>query len=792
MAIDNINDALDKAITIKGQIRTAIINKEVAVPANTPFEDYPGKIDLIKGILQTKNITPTAAGGDVTPDSGYDGFSKVTLPAEPNLIPANISSGVSIFGVTGTAQTATFDIGQFFARTLTSLSLGVTTIGDYMFYQNTTLQSFTDTALTDLGSYAFYGCTGLTTVTTGSGLTDLEPYTFHGCTNLATFDMSHVESIGNYAMYNCTKVNNIGRLHASEIGQYGCYSLASSASNGFIYDPTDPAEIGDYGLQYAKITEVTGEIKSIGTYGLANLPSVFTTISADFNGTIGNYGLANNQYVKNVDFSDSNITNLGQYAFYYLGWSRANYSTDPHMQLDFRGSSFGTVDQYAFSYIRYADIHLPSSVTQINNYAFQTCQYVNLFMQGPAPTLASTAAFNNTTSMKIYAPWTYLAGYMNGTNWSSMSSNIIGYAPAGTFAAGATLPEYNGEGYAVTWYSDEAKTTQITTCPAGSPMIYCSVGSTKIKQVIAISTNGPITITMLDSNNNPVDLSYGFVLCDAGDMFSISASTITGYVCSLTIDGTKVTTFPYALTVGSSDIAISGMAYDPSAINPDYSTATWREIKNAVDQGVAATIYASYIGTLRTITLTNGQTCRVRLSNNTTDMYSYASGGGTTGFVLEFLDALNQTYPMNQTNTNAGGWDASYMRNTVMPIFYNLLPSDFKEVLSPVITKACKSGNDGTVVESEDILFLPAEREIFASRQYSRSEEWNALTRWQYYEQNDTAAARIKYVNGSAYYCFERSPQQNNSYTFCMVISNGNAGSTSANGSRGVAPGACI
>ena len=135
MAIDTVTDALDEAIAIKGQIRTSIINRGVAVPANTPFDDYPDKIDQITGILQTKNLVVTAAGGDVTPETGYDGFSKVTLPAEPNLIPANISEGVSIFGVTGSAQTATFDIAAFFARTLTSLSLGVATLGNYAMYK---------------------------------------------------------------------------------------------------------------------------------------------------------------------------------------------------------------------------------------------------------------------------------------------------------------------------------------------------------------------------------------------------------------------------------------------------------------------------------------------------------------------------------------------------------------------------------------------------------------------------------------------------------------------------------
>ena len=123
MTIETVNDALEEAISIKGQIRTAIIGKEVSVPENTPFADYPGKINLIKGILQTKNLNVTAAGGDVTPDSGYDGFSKVTLPAEPNLVAANISNGVRIFGVTGSAETAPFNIANFFCVSILYFSL---------------------------------------------------------------------------------------------------------------------------------------------------------------------------------------------------------------------------------------------------------------------------------------------------------------------------------------------------------------------------------------------------------------------------------------------------------------------------------------------------------------------------------------------------------------------------------------------------------------------------------------------------------------------------------------------
>lgn len=51
--------------------------------------------------LQQKTVTPSASAQAITPDSGYDGLSSVTVSGSVKLIPSNIKEGVTIFNVQG-------------------------------------------------------------------------------------------------------------------------------------------------------------------------------------------------------------------------------------------------------------------------------------------------------------------------------------------------------------------------------------------------------------------------------------------------------------------------------------------------------------------------------------------------------------------------------------------------------------------------------------------------------------------------------------------------------------------
>ena len=87
-------------------------------------------------------------------------------------------------------------------------------------------------SVTSIGSSAFSGCAGLTSVTIGDGVTSIGSYAFSGCTGLTSIVIpDSVTSIDYYAFRNCTGLTSVVIPDSvTSIGSaafYGCSSLES-------------------------------------------------------------------------------------------------------------------------------------------------------------------------------------------------------------------------------------------------------------------------------------------------------------------------------------------------------------------------------------------------------------------------------------------------------------------------------------------------------------------------------------------------------------------------------------
>ena len=65
-------------------------------------------------------------------------------------------------------------------------------------------------SVTSIGDYAFYGCSGLTSVTIGNSVTSIGWHAFDGCSGLTSVNIGNsVTSLGGRAFYTCTSLTYI-------------------------------------------------------------------------------------------------------------------------------------------------------------------------------------------------------------------------------------------------------------------------------------------------------------------------------------------------------------------------------------------------------------------------------------------------------------------------------------------------------------------------------------------------------------------------------------------------------
>ena len=270
-------------------------------------------------------------------------------------------------------------------------SYSVTSIGGYAFYNCSGMTSVTiPNSVTSIGNDAFYNCSGLTSVTIGNSVTSIGYEAFRDCSGLTSIAIPNsVTSIGSYAFYNCSGLTSVTIGNGvTSIGDYAfdfCRKLTSVhisdiaawcniAFGNYSSNPARHIFIGD---EEIKDLVIPNSVTSIGKYAFQYCIGLTSVTISNNVTSIGQYAFEHCSGLTSVTIGNS-LESIGEYAFGFCSGLTSVYISDiaAWCTIDFNGSSSNPLGYAQHLFIgdeEIKDLIIPNSVKYIGPYAFQGC-----------------------------------------------------------------------------------------------------------------------------------------------------------------------------------------------------------------------------------------------------------------------------------------------------------------------------------------------------------------------------------------------------------------------------------
>ena len=239
-------------------------------------------------------LTSVTIGNSVT-SIGYDAFFGCS-----GLTSIEVNSGNTVYGspynCNAIIKTETNEL--FLGCKNTIIPNSVTSIGEWAFYDCSGLTSVTipgsvtnigerafagcngltsvtiPSSVTSIGYCAFYGCSGLTSVTIQNGVTSIGERAFQGCRDLTSVTIPNsVTSIGGSAFYGCSGLTSV--TVKREIPVSIDYNTFSNRSNATLYVPAGSKSTYEAAEYWQDFKEIV--VKIPVTRILLNYPSLTLT-----------------------------------------------------------------------------------------------------------------------------------------------------------------------------------------------------------------------------------------------------------------------------------------------------------------------------------------------------------------------------------------------------------------------------------------------------------------------------------------------------------------------------------
>lgn len=209
-----------------------------------------------------------------------------------------------------------------------------------------------------------------------------------------------------------------------------------------------------------------------------------------------------------------------------------------------------------------------------------------------------------------------------------------------------------------------------------------------------------------------------------------------------------------------------------------FANNSWATIAKAFKLGIARKVWS--VGDAKTITSKSGKQYTIRIADMQSGRYAYADGSGSSNGVLEFAECIDlngtNTFVINASGSDVGGFASSDIRNTTLPNILADLPDDMQAAMGEVnVLSGTGSGTTSGTSSSVNKLFLPAEMEMFDAKHNSIGLEECPLGQFDYYKTHNTDADRIKKTTGttSSQVWWLRSPSSGNFGYWCNITVNG-------------------
>ena len=238
---------------------------------------------------------------------------------------------------------------------------------NYAFYRCSGLTSVIILdSVTSIGNSAFRGCSGLTSVTIPDSVTSIGNYAFRNCSGLTSVTIpDNVTSIGDEAFSGCSSLTSVTIPDSVTSIGYGAFEFCSGLTSVTI--PNSVTSIGDGAFRGCSgLTSVTigNRVTSIGDEAFDGCSGLTSVTIPDSVTSIGGLAFYRCSGLTSVTIGNS-VTSIGDSAFYYCrGLTSVTI-----------GNSVTSIGDWAFSGCSgLTSVTIPDSVTSIGYGAFNGCR----------------------------------------------------------------------------------------------------------------------------------------------------------------------------------------------------------------------------------------------------------------------------------------------------------------------------------------------------------------------------------------------------------------------------------